>query len=275
MFSIDNLIYRSQELKKEIQKIQQYLKEHSTNEYLVSRARNAGNYVYTKKYTANDGTPIETYLPVAKRAEAAKLAYNGYVKEYLNDLKEEKKAIDHYIKWAEKEPHAVNYLKVHPGHSALILGHIPNHMNSDIYQRGQAWKSTPYERSNLNSNSLKYQTIVPGLMVRSKAEADIISRLEAFGVAYHYEELFEEKSYNGFPIHLDFKCFNARTCKEFWWEHQGKWDDPNYTVNIATREKILFQAGLIPWKNLIITTETLDMPLDILWVDEIIKFFLL
>ncbi|MBO7392365.1 MAG: hypothetical protein J6U77_07685, partial [Verrucomicrobia bacterium] len=73
----------------------------------------------------------------------------------------------------------------------------------------------------------------------------------------------------------DFKCKNMRTGKVFWWEHQGKWDDPGYVSGLPAREELLYKAGLVPWKNLIITTETQDLPLDLQWVDEIIRFFLL
>ena len=154
--------------------------------------------------------------------------------------------------------------------------------DDEIRQKAEAWKNIPYKRSQTNPEWLKYPTIIKGLQVRSKAEADIIGRFEHFGAAYHYEEYFDIPEHllnlyrrNSFDIHPDFKCKNMRTGKVYWWEHQGQWDNPKYVADLPAREELLFKAGLVPWKNLIITTETQELPLDLQWVDEIIRFYLL
>ena len=203
----------------------------------------------------------------------------------LKDARGEKSALDHLVRFYDQERRVTEYLSLHPG-VAAVLQNDPNFQTSvlenDLQKKADQWKNAPYNRSTYNPNELKYPTIVPGLLVRSKAEADIISRFEYFGAAYHYEEEWEIPEHlitlygrNNFAFHPDFKVKNMRTGNVFWWEHQGGWDNPKYVANMARRETDLFRMGLIPWKNLIITTETLAQPLDLLWVDEIIQFYLL
>ena len=284
MFSIDNLRLKSLSLKREIELLQAYLDENPDTEYLISRG-NPGHYHYAKKYKNEDGKWEEKYLPLDDIEVIRKKAYIYYTKARLKDARSEKSAIDHLIRFYGREQHVQRFLTLHPG-AASILQSDPDFrasaLKDDMQVKVNSWKALPYNRSTSNPENLKYPTVVPGLLVRSKAEADIISRFEHFGVAYHYEEEWEIPEHliniygrNGFSFHPDFKVRNIRTGNVFWWEHQGRWDDPKYVANLAQREDLLYKMGLIPWKNLIITTETLAQPLDILWVDEIIQFYLL
>ncbi|MBO4835216.1 MAG: hypothetical protein J5483_03805 [Lachnospiraceae bacterium] len=284
MFSIDNLRLKSHSLEKEIQLLQNYLDHNATDDSLVSR-KEKGYYRYARKFKNEEGKPDEVYLSQEDIAEIRKLAYINYSKARLKDARGEKSAIDHLVRFYDQERRVTEYLSLHPG-VAAVLQNDPDFqtsaLESDLQKKADQWKNAPYNRSTRNPKDLKYPTIVPGLLVRSKAEADIISRFEHFGAAYHYEEEWETPEHlinlygrNGFAFHPDFKVKNMRTGNVFWWEHQGKWDDPKYVADLAQRESFLYKMGLVPWKNLIITTETLSRPLDILWVDEIIQFFLL
>ena len=61
----------------------------------------------------------------------------------------------------------------------------------------------------------------------------------------------------------------------FYLEHLGALDKQGYIEEWNKRQFQLAKAGIIPWKNLLITTETRDQPLDINWVDDLIKFYLM
>ena len=97
-------------------------------------------------------------------------------------------------------------------------------------------------------------------------------RLVHFGVPFRYEELVYS---NGIYYHPDFSCLNVRTLEKIYIEHQGGWDMDSYVDRLHNREMDLKQAGIIPWKNLLITTETKDQSLDINWVDVLIQYYLL
>lgn len=134
----------------------------------------------------------------------------------------------------------------------------------------QEWTNADYQRSNLYPEKLIYPTVIPNLKVRSKAEADWISRLVHFGIPLRYEELIIS---NQVALHPDITGLNITTLTPVYIEHQGGWDNDDYIRNLEGRSLLLKQAGIIPWKNLIITTETRSQPLDINWIDELIQYF--
>ena len=289
MFSIDNLRQRCSVLEKEIHDLKTYINNIDPAECLVARKGNNGSFYYYKRSKDQDGKRKEEYLPQSSDNEIRRLAYSSYARCRLKDASSEKRTLEALIRFLTQESHVSQLLTVHPGVAAALSDWLAarddNSMSAsekELREKAKIWTHRPYKRSTSNPNELKYPTIVPGLNVRSKAEADIISRFEYFGVAYHYEEEWEIPEHlinlygrNSFAFHPDFKVKNMRTGNVFWWEHQGGWDNPKYVANMARRETDLFRMGLIPWKNLIITTETLAQPLDLLWVDEIIQFYLL
>ena len=289
MFSIDNLRCRSAALDAEIQYLQNYISSHPITEHLTIRKGDNDSFYYSKKVVRQEGGKKEKYLPQSEENEIKKLAYQKYAPLRLKDAIREKKAIERMIRVFSQEDSVTKYMQKHPGVYAMLKDWLWAKGDDDllapddeIRRKAEAWKNLPYRRSQTNPEWLKYPTIIKGLQVRSKAEADIIGRFEHFGAAYHYEEYFDIPEHllnlyrrNSFDIHPDFKCKNMRTGKVYWWEHQGQWDNPKYVADLPAREELLFQAGLVPWKNLIITTETQELPLDIQWVDEIIRFYLL
>ena len=289
MFSIDNLRHKCSVLEGEIRTLKKHINNCDPSECLVSRKGSGGSFYYYKRSKDADGRRQEKYLPQSSDNEIRRLAYSAYARSRLRDAEAEKKALETLIQFLSKESQVSQLLKKHPG-VAAALGDWLSTRNDDglsasdieLREKAKEWTNRPYKRSTLNPENLKFPTIVPELYVRSKSEADIISRFEYFGVAYHYEEEYEVPEHlanlyrrNGYALHPDFKCRNMRTGNVFWWEHQGKWDDAKYVADLAQRENLLYKIGLIPWKNLIITTETLARPLDLQWVDEIIRFYLL
>ena len=79
---------------------------------------------------------------------------------------------------------------------------------------------------------------------------------------------------NGATFHVDFLCLNPRTRKEFYWEHCGRMDDPEYTTNMTRRISEYSRTGIVLGQNLIITMETEQSPLDVKEVERMINQFL-
>ena len=122
-----------------------------------------------------------------------------------------------------------------------------------------SWKQTPYNRNMKYPDQLKFTTVVTDLLVRSKAEADIISRLEYYGVPYHYEEI---QKIDNIPIAMDFTCLNLSTRQKIYWDHRGMLDNEAYIQKTLKCDAIFLNAGIVPWINLIVTTETKECPLE-------------
>lgn len=264
--NVMNLKQRRTELEQEIEKWKALLRICPEGR-LFSRKQKDGSYTYTKAIFLPDGTCKEIYLKGTAHAEAALLARKRYAEKLLPELLQEKKLLDRLISLYSKGSAGDRFLKQHPGAASLLA--------EDALRKEDSlsiWKSAPYNRNLNYPEQLRYPTVVPGLLVRSKSEADIISRLEYFEVPYHYEELL---IINNVSMAMDFTCRNRSTGQILYWDHRGMLDTPTYIQKTLNCDSQYLNAGIIPWKDLIVTTETKNHPLDLQWVDLIIHHFLL
>ncbi len=265
MINLKTLIIQSEQLAHEIAQLEAAVNDAPPGK-LVSRRRN-GSFEYSYRIRDNTGKEREIYIPKSDIEYARQLAFRDYAKVRLIEAREEKQIMDSWIDFIRSERSADKYLIDHPGAGNLVLDQL-----TSPDEAIQKWQNADYRKSNRYMEYLKYTTVVPGLLVRSKSEADIISRMVYYGVPFRYEE---EVIVNDIAFHPDITGLNCRTRQIKYWEHQGAWDKENYVKPLKDREVQLARAGIIPWKNLIITTETADEPLDITWVDTIIQHFFL
>lgn len=118
---------------------------------------------------------------------------------------------------------------------------------------------------------------VKGEYVKSKSELIIADRLERAGVPYHYEAdlpVAEEKLGQFFVWHPDFKVLNTRTGKEYWWEHFGRMDNPDYFSTCNYKLMVYAMNSIFPGDNLIVTMETSKTQLNSEYVDALIEHYL-
>jgi hypothetical protein len=76
-------------------------------------------------------------------------------------------------------------------------------------------------------------------------------------------------------VYPDFTVLNVRTRKEFYWEHLGMMDQPDYCKNALSKVEIYEKNGLMPGKELLLTHETKGHPIQTGIVENMIKSFLL
>lgn len=266
MPSLKSLLSEKEKLENEISNLSAFIKSCPSGQLVARVADTVPNYTYAQKVKTEKGKYKETYLSREKLSTAELLAKRDYSAACLKDKMEQLSIINRQISVISRDSHANSYLKGHPGAAALLLPKLKPY--DDYVER---WQTAPYNRSCLHPEHLIYPTIVPGLLVRSKSEGDIVMRLTERNVPFHYEELVV---INGIALHPDFTCLNVRTHEIFYIEHQGKWDDPKYVADLRSREDLYLQAGIYPWKKLLITTETKDQPFDVLWFDRIIDYYL-
>lgn len=265
--NLRNLSFRLQQLDLEIENCRKQLAL-APEGSVFSRKITEDTYRYFKRVRLSDGSEKELYLGKKDRTEAVALAQKMHTEKRLQDLLQEKKLLRSVLTYQDTEPAADTFLKSHPGISKLLAESQENKLSDDNLR----WKAMPYDRNPNYPEQLKYPTIIPGLLVRSKAEADIVSRLEFFGVPYHYDEVM---NFNGKKIAMDFLCLNITTGNIWYWDHRGMLNHPDYIRKTLYCENIFLNAGIVPWINMIVTTETLEHPLDLQWVDLLIQHFLL
>ena len=134
------------------------------------------------------------------------------------------------------------------------------------------WKSVQYEGKPFEEMSPCYYTDV-GERVRSKSEIIIANKLNKMGIPYRYE--YPISFGRGFNVYPDFYCLNIQTREEYIWEHFGMMDAKEYADKAIKKINGYNKQGYWLGKNLIVTFETSQTPINVVLVEQIIKMYLL
>lgn len=250
----------SEQVKKEINKIEQDLKNMPEGKFVCSHT---GPYT---KWFVSDGKKY-TYIPKSERPLAEKLLLKKCYLKRLKYLKREQKAINYYLNHHDK--------KAAEEESAFFASIEFQDLLSSIYkiqsEELQEWANAPYNTNTNNPESLKHKATL-GKMVRSKSEVLIDFLLTKYQIPFRYEC---ELELGGRIIYPDFAIRHPITGKMFYWEHFGMIDNPEYCSNMLSKLHLYISNGIYPSINLITTYETKDIPLDITMLEKIIEFYFL
>ncbi len=126
-------------------------------------------------------------------------------------------------------------------------------------QRVTEWKSTPYTGKEFEEGTPEIYT-KKGERVRSKSEKLIADTLYEMGIEYKYECPITLKGYG--QVYPDFTILSHKTGKEMYWEHDGKMDDPKYSVKAVKKINSYISNGIIPGDRLLLTFETTNVVLN-------------
>ena len=122
----------------------------------------------------------------------------------------------------------------------------------------KAWLEQPY-KGNPSYLEQKIHCSPGGVWVRSKSELLIKSELEYYRIPHKYECPLQLEDEIVYP---DFTVLRMSDLRILYWEHLGKMDDPKYASRNIDKVFRYFQAGYLPFENLILTYDregTLDM----------------
>ncbi len=109
------------------------------------------------------------------------------------------------------------------------------------------WMGEEYVQSDFRPWE-KTHTTSTGIKVRSKSEVVIADKLALHGVPFRYEEVIYIENYRFVP---DFIMMVQGELK--YWEHCGKVNDLGYMKKHNWKLERYEKAGIVPWKNLILT----------------------
>ena len=116
--------------------------------------------------------------------------------------------------------------------------------------------------------NIKYDTR-RGEKVRSKSEAILADMLYDLGIPYHYEKPLIIN--NGIVRYPDYTLLKVKTREEIYMEHFGLLENEEYRRGCLNKLDEYRKNGIYPGKNLILTYETSDNPLDIKGIKEMFK----
>lgn len=162
-----------------------------------------------------------------------------------------------------------------------ILNSIPEEMRVLVRtgfaadsEAEERWKKERNDGKNPIESAVTYLT-ARGELVKSKSEVMIADRLNYYGVPYDYERSLDDGMMGNYNYYPDFTCLNRRTGKTWYWEHCGRMDDPKYAEKMML--KIMNYSGLDIFlgSELLISMETTKIPLQMYYVERLIRKYLL
>lgn len=204
-----------------------------------------------------------TYISKKKRELAEKLATKKYLSTLLKSLKQEKTAVEFYLRH-HKTNQAEQFLKSTSPYYKLLLPFF-NSPNEDY----QKWMMENYERNMKHPEQLIFKAS-SGNYVRSKSEMMIDMFLHINKIPFRYECALHLGELTLYP---DFTVKHPVTGDIYYWEHFGMMDDSNYCRNACMKLQTYTSNGIIPTVNLIMTFETKEHPLSSDMIEGIIEYY--
>lgn len=264
------MLAEKERLEKDVRKFTRLLEGMPEGELRVHKEGNY--YKWYKKIPSKDPEKkhngIRKLIPKTNRDLAERLALKGYYQHSITDARRELEAINKYLAKHDKSGGWVErYLDRNLGIKELLHSRyaIEN-------EKIEEWAKAPYIKYKGFPEKLTVPTMA-GHNVRSKSEESITDMLFLNKIPYHYEEEIELS--NGSIEHPDFIVRHPRTGKMYIWEHLGMVDEPGYLTKNLNKIKAYIESGYIPGKNLILTWETKDTPIDVNYVKAIIDYYFL
>ena len=142
-----------------------------------------------------------------------------------------------------------------------------------VKERLTEWQSEIYEKHMMYPENSRYET-EQGDVVRSKSEVIIANILyqNHEHILYKYERPLEIVE-NGRKktVYPDFTIINKHTGKITYWEHAGRMDDPYYANDFVKKINAYVRNNLLLGRDVVITYETQNTPLDIKVVKQLVK----
>lgn len=225
----------------------------------ISNDRGCPRYYHVTEHTSHEGD----YIPKSNIELAEGLAQKDYNKAFLDNARKELKRIERMIKDYSKESADSAYTKLNEHRRYLITPYI---YTDDKY--AEEWLKMDY-KTNPYKPEEKTRDTNRGDKVRSKSESFIANILFELGIPYHYEQALKLKS--GKTYYPDFTLLKKSTREVFYLEHLGLLDDEAYRKSNLAKIDEYRAGGIYLGKNLLITYETEDSPLDIRGIKRMLK----
>lgn len=232
------------------------------NSALVLKKSN-GFYQY---YFRDENNDLE-YIPSVNKDLAIRLAQKDYYEKMLTNLHGQEMAIKRFLSKYNSASVSNLFEKLSEGRKQLINPIIKSDADyiDDWYEKYSGAQNKYDKASSYKTNN--------GEEVRSKSEKILADLFYKYGVIYQYEP--EITLHNGIKCYPDFVLLNLRERKTYFWEHFGLTSDNIYSDKNLEKLARYEKSGIISGENLIISTESNGINLDVNIIEQKIKKFLL
>lgn len=215
------------------------------------------------KWYESDGKKSK-YIPKKQRRYAEQLAAKKYLMYLREDLLQEIRAIDFYLRHHNSIGERAERLLHEPAYKELLASYF-----APISKELHEWMNASYERNELYPEKLIHKTN-SGIYVRSKSESYIAKILHMKRIPFRYENLLELGENLYYP---DFTIRHPRTGEIYYWEHFGMMDMPDYVRKACNKIQTYSNYGIIPGVSLITTFESKEHPLELEMIERIVEFY--
>lgn len=259
----EQLKEKVKEMDKLILEAEKSLKKAPKGSLVLSKSNGVTQYYHKTDSTQKKGK----YISSKNKKIIAALAQKDYDLRFLQVIKKQKKQIQKAIKLLPDIDLARIYTELSEGRK----GHVKPYILSDE-QYVEQWSGVQYTGKDFFDNTHVIMT-ERGERVRSKSEKILADKLFAMGIPYRYEYPVQLKGYG--TVYPDFTLLNVRERKEFYLEHFGIMDDPEYSEKAIKKLEDYAKNKIYIGKNLLVTFETLQKPLDMKIVEQMLNEFIL
>lgn len=259
----NQLVLLNKELEEAILYAESILKNAPKGNLRIARNKNSEQY-YVRDINEH---AYGTYIKKANMELVHALAQKDYAQRLHKLAKKEQESIqmifNSYIPNGIKEI----YRALEPRRQRLVKPYI---LPDDMFVT--QWQNITFEK-NQNYETDYCITTERGEIVKSKSEKILADKFHLMDIPYHYEKPLFLKGYG--IVHPDFFILNRRTRKEFYWEHLGLMDKPDYCEKAIKKIELMQRNGIYLGEKLIVTFETLKHPLNMKIVEDTIEKYLL
>ena len=222
-------------------------------------------YQYYRRTDPKD--TIGLYIKKRDHELARQLAQKDYDREILNEAKRELVLVNKFTDHLQKHNLTHLYDDLKPARKVLV---DPIYKDDERYVR--EWRTEQYAPLSFEYNTDEFIK-KSGVRVRSKSELIIANMLEQYEIPYRYEYPLRLRGKD--PVRPDFLCLNIKQRREYIWEHFGMMDSIAYANRnidkIAKYELSGYHAG----KNMIMTFETSQVPVNSNIIKSLITEYLI
>ncbi len=256
---------KKQELEDAIRQSEDFLQAAPDGQLWVAKRRNCNQY-YCWNEETKEQYPRGRYLKNTEKDLIGKLAQKSYYQKILKKARYRLKKIETFLNDYEADELLKVYTHLHPARKALVQ---PIYLPDELFV--QQWERVTYKKREFAPGDQEIYT-EKGERVLSKSEKILADKFYMMGIPYRYEFPLELSGIG--VIHPDFMLLNKRNRKEYYWEHLGMMDSPEYCVNAIHRIEYYEKNHIFPGEQLILTYETKSVPLNIKVVENILEEFL-
>ena len=226
---------------------------------------NRGTFQYYRREEPNSN---EKYIRKSERRLLSGLAQKDYLQKMLPVLRSAYESMKDMMRVYEPEKLTQIYEEMTEGKRELISPLVM----SDADYAAEWLRQNSMEEIRIEEPDTEIYT-EKGEMVRSKSEKILADKFNLLGIPYIYEKPLYLEGYG--YVHPDFTLLNVRKKKEYYLEHFGMMDNPEYTVKTVQKLETYEKNGIFPGEKLLLTYETGSHPLNMKTVENLIQKFLL